>query len=47
MTNEIVPITDEQAKAIQEALKALQGLGGFVKETFGTVWPAWGRLSEG
>lgn len=37
MTNEIVPISDEQAKAIQEALKTLQGLGEFVKETFGTV----------
>jgi len=37
MTNEIIPVSDEQAKAIQEALKALQGLGGFMKETFGTV----------
>src|SRR5437588_12069234 len=37
MTNEIIPISDEQAKAIQEALKTLQGLGGFVKETFGTI----------
>lgn len=37
MTNEIVPISDEQAKAIREALKTLQSLGGFVKETFGTV----------
>jgi hypothetical protein len=27
--NSIIPINDEQAKAIQEALKALQGLGVF------------------
>src|SRR5262245_8475955 len=33
----LIPISDEQAKAIQEALKTLQGLGGFLKETFGTV----------
>jgi hypothetical protein len=33
----LVPISDEQAKAIQEALKTLQGFGGFLKETFGTV----------
>ena len=33
----IIPISDEQAKAIQEALKVLQGLGGYLKETFGTV----------
>jgi hypothetical protein len=37
MTNEFIPISDEQAKAIQEALKTLQGLGSFVKETFGTA----------
>jgi hypothetical protein len=37
MTNEIIPISDEQAKAIQEALKTLQGLGGFLKDTFGTL----------
>jgi hypothetical protein len=33
----IIPISDEQAKAIQEALKTLQGLGGYLKQTFGTV----------
>jgi hypothetical protein len=33
----LIPISDEQAKAIQEALKALQGVGGFLKETLGTV----------
>jgi hypothetical protein len=33
----VIPISDEQAKAIQEALKTLQGLGGFLRETFGTV----------
>jgi hypothetical protein len=31
----LVPISDEQAKAIQEALKTLQGLGGFLKDTPG------------
>jgi hypothetical protein len=36
-SNTLIPISDEQAKAIQEALKFLQGLGGFLKETFGTV----------
>jgi Abortive infection alpha len=33
----LIPISDEQAKALQEAIKTLQGLGGFLKETFGTV----------
>jgi nucleotide-binding universal stress UspA family protein len=33
----LIPISDEQAKAIQEALKVLQGLGGYLKQTFGTV----------
>jgi hypothetical protein len=40
----LIPISDEQAKAAQEiamatneALKALQGFGGFLKETLGTV----------
>ena len=33
----LIPISDEQAKAIQEALKTLQGFGGFLRETFGTV----------
>jgi Abortive infection alpha len=37
MTNDIIPVSDEQAKAIQEALKTLQGLGGYMKQTFGTV----------
>jgi hypothetical protein len=36
-SDSLIPISDEQAKAIQEALKTLQGLGGFLKETFGTV----------
>jgi len=35
--NSLIPISDEQAKAIQEALKTLQGLGGFLKDTLGTV----------
>jgi hypothetical protein len=33
----LIPISDEQAKAAQEALRTLQGLGGYLKETFGTV----------
>ncbi len=33
----IIPISDEQAKAIQEAIKALQGVGGFLKQILGTV----------
>lgn len=33
----LIPISDEQAKAIQEALKALQGVGGFLREVIGTV----------
>jgi hypothetical protein len=37
MTESSNLVSDEQAKAIQEALKTLQGLGGFLKETFGTV----------
>ena len=33
----LVPISDEQAKALQEALKTLQGVGKFLRETFGTM----------
>jgi Abortive infection alpha len=33
----VIPISDEQAKAIQEAIKALRGVGGFLKEILGTV----------
>lgn len=33
----LVPVSDEQAKAIQEALKTLQGIGGFLQSTFGTM----------
>ena len=33
--NSIIPITEEQAKAAQEALKALRGFGDFLRETFG------------
>lgn len=32
-----IPISDEQAKAGQEVVKALGGLGSFVKQTLGTV----------
>jgi hypothetical protein len=35
----LIPIGDEQAKAILEALKTLQEFGGFLRETFGTVPP--------
>jgi hypothetical protein len=31
---DIIPISDE---TIQEALKTLRGLGGFLRETFGTI----------
>lgn len=37
MNDSLVPISDEQAKLGQEALKTLQGLGGSLKETFGTL----------
>lgn len=33
----LVPFSDEQAKAVQEALKTLQGVGGFLRKMFGTV----------
>jgi Abortive infection alpha len=36
-TGSLIPISDEQAKAVQEALKALQGVGGFLREVLGTV----------
>jgi len=33
----LIPPSDEQAKAIQEAIKALRGLGEFLEKTLGTV----------
>jgi Abortive infection alpha len=33
----LIPFGDEQAKAAQEALKTLRGLGGYLKEILGTV----------
>jgi hypothetical protein len=33
----LIPITDERAKAIQEAFKALQSVGGFLREVLDTV----------
>ena len=33
----IIPITDEQAKLGQEALKTLRGAGGFLRDTLGTL----------
>jgi len=35
MPDSIIPISDAQAKAIEEALKTLQGFGGFLQEN---VW---------
>ena len=37
MADSLIPVSDAQAKAIEEALKTLQGLGGFLRETLGTV----------
>lgn len=37
MSDSPIPISDEQAKLGQEALKTLQGIGGFLKDTFGTL----------
>jgi hypothetical protein len=37
MSDNLLPISDEQAKLGQEALRTLQGLGGFLRETFGTM----------
>jgi hypothetical protein len=37
VADNLIPISDEQAKAIQEALKTLQRFGGFVADTLGTV----------
>jgi hypothetical protein len=36
-TGNLIPISDEQAKAVQEALKTLQGVGGYLREILGTV----------
>jgi hypothetical protein len=33
----LIPISDEQAKLGRKALEVLQGLGGFLREMFGTV----------
>ena len=33
----LIPITDEQAKALQEALKTFRGLGDFVQKALGSV----------
>jgi hypothetical protein len=35
--NSLIPISDEQAKAIREALKVLQGLGSFLDKVLGDV----------
>lgn len=36
-SNSLIPITDEQAKAIQEAIKTLQSVGEFLREALGTA----------
>jgi hypothetical protein len=37
MSDSLIPISDEQAKLGQEALKALRGLGGFFEQALGSV----------
>jgi Abortive infection alpha len=37
MSNELIPISDEQAKLGHKALEVLQGFGGFLREMLGTV----------
>jgi hypothetical protein len=37
MGDSLLPISDEQAKAFQEALRTLQGVGGFLRDILGTV----------
>jgi hypothetical protein len=36
-TGNLIAISDAQASAIQEGLKTLQGFGGFLEKTFGTI----------
>jgi Abortive infection alpha len=35
--NTLIPISDEQAKALQEAIKTIRGLGGFIEKALGSV----------
>jgi hypothetical protein len=37
MPNDLIPVSDEQAKLLMEALKTLQGFGEFLREILGTV----------
>ncbi len=37
MGDELIPISDEQAKLLQEALKTLRSVGGYLREVLGTV----------
>ena len=37
MGNELIPISDEQAKLLREALEVLRSVGGFVRGALGTV----------
>ena len=37
MSNQLIPISDEQAKAIQEGLKTLRGLGAFLEKVLGST----------
>lgn len=34
---DLIPVSDAQAKAIEEAIKTLRAAGGFLREAFGTV----------
>jgi hypothetical protein len=46
-SNSLIPISDEQAKAIQEFLKTLQGMGSFLKETRVRFPEIWSAILEG
>ena len=37
MGDELIPISDEQAKLLREALEIVKGLGAYVGETLGTL----------
>lgn len=37
MADSVIPISDEQAKAVREAIAALRDVGGFLKEVLGTI----------
>jgi hypothetical protein len=37
MAGELIPISDEQAKAVQEIVKAFRGLGAFIEKALGST----------